>query len=124
MVRYNRDMKRWHFILLVLLATAGIAAYFLFGNEPPFERMQFREGPIVAFGDSLVVGVGAAPGNDFVSLLSARIDEPIINLGRSGDTTEKALARISEVINEKPALVIVLLGGNDYLRKVPIDQTF
>lgn len=80
---------------------------------------------IVAFGDSLVFGQGASSqDNGFVALLSKRIGKPIINLGVPGNTTADALARIGELDRYKPKVVLVLLGGNDYLQKVPIETTF
>lgn len=111
------------FTILGLLVT-GIAGYFLFFHQSTPEPIDLSKGPLIAFGDSLVYGVGATDGNDFVSLLSARIGIPIENFGRSGDTTETALARISTITSEHPSLVIILLGGNDYLHKVPLDDTF
>lgn len=78
---------------------------------------------IIAFGDSLIVGYGARQGKDFVSLLSFRINEPIINLGKNGDTTSDALARLEQVNSYNPKIVMILLGGNDFLKKVPIDVT-
>jgi acyl-CoA thioesterase-1 len=80
---------------------------------------------VVAFGDSLVAGRGAPSGRDFVSLLSERLGVPIINAGHSGDTTRAALTRLdSDVLSRDPRVAIVLLGGNDYLRRVPIEETF
>ena len=80
---------------------------------------------IIAFGDSLVQGVGATTvDNNFVSLLSKRIGKPIVNLGISGDTTMDGIKRLGEFDKYKPKVVLLLLGGNDYLRKVPIDETF
>ena len=80
---------------------------------------------IIAFGDSLVAGRGAASGKDFVSVLSQRIGVPIINAGRSGDTTGAALARFHrDVLDRNPRVVIVLLGGNDFLRRIPVRETF
>jgi len=80
---------------------------------------------VVAFGDSLVAGRGAQSGRDFVSVLSKRLGVPIINAGHSGDTTRAALARLdSDVLSRDPRIAIVLLGGNDYLRRVPIEETF
>ena len=74
---------------------------------------------IVAFGDSLVAGVGT----NFVSLLSDRIGISIVNAGRSGDTTGSALNRLqSDVIARQPKVVIVLLGGNDLLQGLPVSQ--
>jgi acyl-CoA thioesterase-1 len=80
---------------------------------------------IIAFGDSLVAGRGAREGQDFVSILSARLGVPIVNAGRSGDTTGAAVARLDrDVLARDPRVVVVLLGGNDYLRRVPADDTF
>jgi lysophospholipase L1-like esterase len=73
----------------------------------------------------LVQGVGASGENtNFVSILSRRVGKPIVNLGVSGNTTEDGLARLNELDKYKPKVVILLLGGNDYLKKVPIDTTF
>ncbi len=79
---------------------------------------------IVALGDSLVYGVGSSNGNDFLSILSRRVGQPIINLGVSGNTTIEGLARIGTALDKNPKIVILLLGGNDYLKKVPVEQTF
>jgi acyl-CoA thioesterase-1 len=80
---------------------------------------------VVAFGDSLVAGRGARSGRDFASMLSSRLGVPIINAGRSGDTTGSALARLNrDVMSRDPRIAIVLLGGNDFLRRVPVEETF
>jgi acyl-CoA thioesterase I len=80
---------------------------------------------VIAFGDSLVAGRGASSGRDFVSVLEQRLGVPIINAGRSGDTTGSALSRLdTDVLSRDPRIAIVLLGGNDFLRRVPIDDTF
>src|SRR3989338_9885010 len=106
--------------------TVLIFLYFMFwfetfskiANYPP------RGGGIVAFGDSLVFGVGATEGHDFVSLLGGMIGEPIENLGVSGDTTLSGLARLDKVVEKHPRIVLLLLGGNDYLRKISREETF
>ena len=74
---------------------------------------------IVCLGDSLTEGVGANGGEDYPAVLSRELAFPVINSGRRGDTTALALARLSEVLEGNPRLVIVLLGGNDFLRQVP-----
>ena len=80
---------------------------------------------IIVFGDSLVAGQGASRGQDFVSVLSKRLGIPIINAGRSGDTTSAALARLDRaVLARNPRIVIVLLGGNDFLRRISTGETF
>jgi acyl-CoA thioesterase I len=79
---------------------------------------------IVAFGDSLVEGIGAIEGEDFVSVLSQRLQIPIINLGVSGDTTADGLIRVEDVLSHNPKIVLVLLGGNDFLKRVPKEEIF
>ena len=78
---------------------------------------------IVAFGDSLVEGYGASTEGGFVTLLSRSTGVSITNVGVSGDTTEGALARVGSVVEANPDITLVLLGGNDALRKVPLEAT-
>ena len=88
-------------------------------NLPPTAR-----GPWVAFGDSLTQGQGASEGNDYPALLSGRLDVPIVNLGRNGDTTSDALARVDSVTALHPRVVLLCFGGNDALRQEPPERTF
>jgi acyl-CoA thioesterase-1 len=108
--------------VFVLIALVWLA--FKDFQGPQIKNLDSSGTAIVAFGDSLVQGVGATPGNDLFSLLSIQIGQPIINLGKSGDTTADALNRIDSVLAQNPKLVIVLLGGNDYLKRIEQDQTF
>jgi acyl-CoA thioesterase I len=79
---------------------------------------------IVAFGDSLTSGYGAQRGQDYPSRLAGRINASVINSGIAGDTTDSALARIDQdVLAHDPRIVIVGLGGNDFLRRAPIAST-
>jgi acyl-CoA thioesterase-1 len=83
---------------------------------------------IAAFGDSLSEGFGADPGKSFPDYLQKALDRGgfryrVVNLGISGDTTTGGLGRIGSVIEIKPQIVILELGGNDGLRGVPVSQT-
>jgi len=79
---------------------------------------------IICFGDSLTEGVGAGEGEDYPSALSRQLASPVVNAGRRGDTTADALERLSDtVLSKNPRLVIVLLGGNDFLRQRPRQET-
>jgi acyl-CoA thioesterase-1 len=76
---------------------------------------------VIAFGDSLTEGVGAGEGEDYPSLLARGLQQPVINAGRRGDTTARGLARLEkDVLERNPRLVIVLFGGNDFLRRLPL----
>jgi acyl-CoA thioesterase-1 len=79
---------------------------------------------IICFGDSLTEGVGGGPGEDYPAVLSQQLGVPVINAGRRGDTTAAALARFAaDVLEKNPRLVVVMLGGNDFLRQVPLSET-
>lgn len=113
---------RSKFILLIILFLV-ISSFFIFRDSKK-ELPQTRGTTIIAFGDSLVYGYGATEGNDFVSLLSSRIGLPIINAGISGNTTADGVARLkTDVLDQNPRTVIVVLGGNDFLRRVPKSET-
>ena len=111
--------------LVVLIGVGALVVLWaLWSDAPDAARPTSGQG-IVVFGDSLVAGRGARAGEDFVSELSRRLGTTIVNAGQSGDTTGAALARLErDVLALNPRIVVVLLGGNDYLRRVPIEQTF
>jgi lysophospholipase L1-like esterase len=108
----------------VLVGIALIVAWLCRSDTPRAARPTHGTA-VVAFGDSLVAGRGASSGQDFVTVLSQRTGIRIVNAGRSGDTTGSALARLqTDVLAHDPRIVIVLLGGNDFLRRIPVDQAF
>jgi acyl-CoA hydrolase len=78
---------------------------------------------VLAFGDSVTFGTGAAPGEDYPTRLAAITGWTITNAGVPGDTAEAAKGRIRGALEQsRPALVIVELGGNDFLRRRPEGQ--
>ncbi len=109
---------------IAAVAALSFLLFFIFSKEEVVRNYPSEGTDIIAFGDSLVQGVGATEGNDFVSALSRRIGQPIVNLGVSGNTTADGLARIGELDRYRPKVVLLLLGGNDHLRKVPEAETF
>ncbi len=114
-----------YFFWLGAFGGVGVLMYFtLFSAAAPITNYPANGQTIVAFGDSLVAGIGATPDNDFVSVLEEGLGQPILNLGVSGDTTSDGLVRLDAVIAQDPKLVIVLFGGNDFLQNVPKAETF
>jgi lysophospholipase L1-like esterase len=112
-------------ITAVAAVVVLIAAWLLWPS--PYARvanLNSRGTNIVAFGDSLTAGYGAQPGEDYPSKLSSMIGTTVLNAGVSGDTTEAALARIdNDVLSRNPRIVLVGLGGNDFLQSIPIATT-
>lgn len=86
-------------------------------KSPQFEALA-PGATVLAFGDSVTYGVGANSGEDFPSLLAGETGWNVINAGISGDTAREAKQRIGALLTQhQPQLVIVELGGNDFLRR-------
>ncbi|MCX7628069.1 MAG: arylesterase [Methylophilaceae bacterium] len=78
---------------------------------------------VLVLGDSLSYGTGAAAGEDYPTLLASRTGWNVINAGVPGDTTEGGLKRLPDLLEaHAPQLLLVELGGNDFLRRVPLPQ--
>ena len=84
---------------------------------------------LLVVGDSISAGYGLDNGRGWVALLAARMahDFPawrVDNASVSGDTTAGGLARLPALLRQqRPAVVIVELGGNDALRGLPLART-
>jgi acyl-CoA thioesterase-1 len=116
-----------HRPLVAITAVAIAVAIFFAWRSRSVSNVRNLHSPgtnVIAFGDSLTAGYGASAGEDYPSRLSALAGVPIINAGVSGDTTETALARLdADVLARDPRIVIVGLGGNDFLRGVDVKTT-
>lgn len=79
---------------------------------------------LLVVGDSISAGLGLDTSQGWVSLLDKRLKEQgfgykVVNASISGDTTAGGLARLPALLSEqKPALVVIELGGNDGLRGI------
>ncbi|MFA5986675.1 MAG: GDSL-type esterase/lipase family protein [Parcubacteria group bacterium] len=106
----------------VVLILAGW--YFFFTKKVDITNMPPKNETVVVFGDSLAEGVGATEENDLASLIAKTTGKAVINHGKSGDTTRDALGRVSQVLEKDPGVVLMILGGNDVLKKIPKEETF
>ena len=79
---------------------------------------------VQALGDSLTFGTGASAETSYPTVLAGLTGWNVVNAGVSGDTSAQALARLPALLAEhQPKLVIVSIGGNDFLRKLPESDT-
>ena len=79
---------------------------------------------VLALGDSLTFGTGASAETSYPAVLAGLTGWNVVNAGVSGDTSAQALARLPALLAEhQPKLVIVSIGGNDFLRKLPESDT-
>ena len=74
---------------------------------------------VLALGDSITAGVGATAQTSYPVQLAKLTGWNVVNGGISGDKSADAVARLPALLEEhKPKLVIVSIGGNDFLRGV------
>lgn len=79
---------------------------------------------VLALGDSLTAPHGVTPDEAWPALLAKQTGWVVTNAGVSGDTSAGALQRLPALLEEhNPQLVLVSLGGNDMLRRLPQGQT-
>jgi len=79
---------------------------------------------ILAYGDSLTAGVGAAPGQSYPEQLARLTGLTVHSSGVPGEISSKGLARLPRVLERvRPDLVVICHGGNDLLRRLPRSST-
>ena len=115
-------MKRRHALLLAAATAVLLAAC---GKRRAVAGPPLGAGAtVLALGDSITHGSGAAPQADYPAQLAALTGWQVVNAGVPGDTSGQALARLPPLLAEhRPALVIVSIGGNDFLRRLPEADT-
>ncbi|MDX5363653.1 MAG: GDSL-type esterase/lipase family protein [Pseudazoarcus pumilus] len=83
-----------------------------------------RDAVVLVIGDSLVAGTGAPSGAGWPEALAQRTGWQVVNGGVPGDTSADALRRLDGLIAEyRPQAIVIAIGGNDFLRNVPLDAT-
>lgn len=109
---------RWSRRVCAGLLTAALLLSLL-GCQPKPTLPALAPGTtVLALGDSITYGTGASPGQDWPRLLAELTGWDIVNAGVPGDTAQHARTRIGALLAQhQPTMVIVELGGNDFLRR-------
>lgn len=95
-------------------------------TDPREARELLANAPIVTFlGDSITAGFSLPREAAFPTLLHARLTASgfpfrLVNAGVSGATTAGGVSRLDWLLRQKPAVLVVELGGNDALRGQPL----
>jgi acyl-CoA thioesterase-1 len=105
-------------------ASALLSATGCSKSDKPKARTLPREATLLCLGDSLTFGYGASAGRSYPEQLEALTGHVTQNAGVNGDTSQGALARLPGLLaGNTPGLVLVSIGGNDFLRSMPPDRT-
>jgi acyl-CoA thioesterase I len=87
-------------------------------------NLESRGKNIICFGDSITRGKGVNPDESYPAALAKMSSLPVINAGINSDISPEAVKRVqTDVLDNDPLLVIIEFGGNDYLNKVPLEET-
>ena len=83
---------------------------------------------IIILGDSLTEGYGVTQDSAFPVLLQKKITEDkidwtLVGSGSSGSTTASGISRMKWLIRQKPDFIFVILGSNDGLRGLKVEET-
>lgn len=118
-------MKIYHVVIVCGLLIVGGLIFWYFNRGWEIKNYPSTStGSVIMFGDSLVEGVGASTGQTLPDQLGRLLKVPVLNYGVSGDTTRDGLMRLDGALAEHPRVVLILLGGNDFLKKIPREETF
>lgn len=83
---------------------------------------------VVMFGDSLTDGYKlpteqAVPARIQAHFLAdGHTGVRVMNMGISGDTTQGGLARLNLALDKNPDVVVLELGANDMMRRIPVAE--
>ncbi|MGL4675282.1 MAG: GDSL-type esterase/lipase family protein [Wohlfahrtiimonas sp.] len=88
------------------------------GDKPQrYDRLS-SGATVLAFGDSVTFGYGVDPKDSYPTILAELSYWNVVNAGISGERADQAKSRIDGVLAEyQPKLVIIELGGNDFLQR-------
>ncbi|MFT5446486.1 MAG: acyl-CoA thioesterase-1 [Gammaproteobacteria bacterium] len=116
LLRWTRAVRLVALLSIIVISVTAC-------DESPMLHKLPPDAVILAFGDSLTFGTGALAGESYTDVLGTSISRQIVNAGIPGEVSADGLVRLPEVLEQSaPALVVLIHGGNDILRRLPKTQ--
>lgn len=113
-----------NFRMLMVSSLVGVCVTLMAGcSDSSTEEVLPAGSQVVALGDSLTYGYGASPETSYPAVLAKLTDWRVVNAGVNGDTSGDVLARSDAIVAKTPDLVLLGVGGNDVLQRVPPETT-
>ncbi len=105
---------RWRGVLVLWVAWAFMFAEWKSLTNCGRSLVLHPSRPIVCLGDSLTEGM--LPDHGYPDKLKKIVRVPVINLGFSGIATAQGLGQLPRVLKHNPQVVVIELGGHDFLK--------
>lgn len=111
-----------------MISKLSFLVYLFMGLYLWTNQVEQNRKTIIFFGDSITAGYGLSMEEAYPNLIQKRIDSlglnyEVINAGLSGEASAGGLDRIDWILEGKPDIFILELGGNDGLRGLSIEET-
>ncbi|MEZ4598170.1 MAG: arylesterase [Syntrophotaleaceae bacterium] len=113
------------YVSRILLATLFLISLFLTAcrNQAATPALA-PDAVILAFGDSLTSGYGAAPEESYPAVLAQLTGYTVVNAGIPGEISAEGLKRLPSLLERhRPDMVILCHGANDLLRRLDSEKT-
>ena len=114
----------WKKALILLCISLLAHAQGCAKNKPPPLDYVLSDATILAFGDSLTHGSGTTTAQAYPAVLASLIQRKVVVEATPGDQTTAGLEKLPDALEKyQPKLLILCLGGNDFLRKIDPEIT-